>query len=167
MSSTELTAYFVAAHATFAAAEAQIAAAGKWSTTAMAGESFSNMTCCRGCKPECLPDTPAQCVAKIVQLVDAANLPNHTLQLKLPMPTWSATCAPPFDGAFIERWVGIFLLVRGESAALVMGGQGAAFSYARDFPWHPSLDGDYGQPLTDAPMLGAFSIDLSMQTNIY
>lgn len=166
MSTAEQAAYFTAAHATFAEAEAMIAAAGKWSTTAMAGESFSNETCCRGCKPECSPDTYAQCVAKVVALVEAANLDNHTLQFKLPMPEWSASAGPPFDGSFIERSVGIFLLVRGEAAVLVMGGQGAAFSYARDYPWHASLDGDFGRPLSDAPTLGAgpTGVPLSMFT---
>ena len=154
MTGQEQTTYFAAAHAAFTAAEEMIAKAGKWSTTAMAGESFSNQTCCRGCRPECSPDTPAQCVAKIVALVDAANEPNHTLQLKVPMPAWSASALPPFDGAFLERSVAIFLLVRGASAALVMGGQGAAFSYAKDLPWHASLDADYGTPLEATPKLG-------------
>ena len=49
---------------------------------------------CPDCKPECLPDTPTQCVAKVVKLVDAANLDNHTLQLRLPMPDWSAASEP-------------------------------------------------------------------------
>lgn len=114
------------------------------------------MTCCRGCKPECRPATISECVANVVKLVEAANQANHTLQLRVPLPAWTATNQPPFDGAYIDEWVKLFLLVRGPRALLYFPGQGGAFGYAKDFPapFPASMNMDYGTPVDDAPSLG-------------
>lgn len=87
MSGTAVAQYYTDAHAAFARAQALIAAAGKWSST-WAAESFSNQTCCRGCKPECRAATIPECVASVVKLVEAASQMNHTLQLRVPLPAW-------------------------------------------------------------------------------
>ena len=88
--------------------------------------------------------------------MDTASRPNHTLQLRVPLPDWTAKAGPPFNGKYLEDWVALFLLVRGESAVLYFPGQGAAFSYAEDYPsWIPALSADYGVPTAPAPTLGA------------
>jgi hypothetical protein len=157
MSGAAVSQYYVDAYAAFDRAQALIAAAGKWSST-WAAESFSNQTCCRGCKPECRSATVPECVASVVKLIDAATQPNHTLQLRVPLPDWTATSGPPShsNGEYIDFWVKLFLLVRGEQSLLYFPGQGGAFSYAKDYPPFPaSMHADYGQPLSDAPTLGA------------
>lgn len=155
MSRDEVSRYYVDAHAAFTKAQEMIAAAGKWSST-WAAEGFSNMTCCRGCTPECRPSTIPECVASVVKLVEAANMENHTMQLKVPMPTWSATSEPPFDGSYLDYWVKLFLLVRGPQSLLYFPGQGDAFAYSKDFPapFPDSMNRDYGTPLQDSPTLG-------------
>ena len=155
MSAGEVARYYTDANAAFARAEAMIRAAGKWSTT-WVGETFHNETCCRGCKPECRPATPAECVGSVVGLVDAASRANHTLQLRVPLPAWTETNTPPFSGTYLEWWVALFLLVRGPSASLYFPGQGGALNYAKDYPWDAdAINRDYGVPLEGTPTLGA------------
>eukprot|EP01052_Picozoa_sp_SAG31_P032026 SAG31_NODE_3466_length_4242_cov_9.396573_2_plen_310_part_00 len=156
MSDADVANYYDAAHAAMQKAQAMIASAGKWSST-WAGYRFSNQTCCRGCKPECRPATTAECVEAVVNLVEAASQKNETMQLTVPLPAWTPTSGAPslVDGAYIEFWVALFLLVRGQQSMLYMPGQGAAFSYAKDYPRLPTaLDADHGEPLDIAPSLG-------------
>ena len=104
-------------------------------------------------------------VVQVVALVETASQPNHTMQLRVPLPAWTAQHRPPFAGGYLADWVALFLLVRGESAVLYFPGQGGAFSYAEDYPaWDAALSVDYGVPAAPAPTLGRSAAGVPLAT---